>query len=166
MAARKRWGACCRKREVLWGDQTGTASRPCKSYLYVRKWLGCQRPEQSRTACSRIFPVRKQERLRKCWCIHRGKGPVDYIIEKEKIKVSSCLIGMKYPRRFSGKEPSCQKQGAWVQSPCREDPHMGEGNGNSLQYSCLGNSMDRAWPEYNYYESCKESKHNLSIKQQ
>ena len=21
----------------------------------------------------------------------------------------------------------------------------GEGNGNSLQYSCLGNSMDRAW---------------------
>ena len=32
---------------------------------------------------------------------------MDYIIEKEKIKVSSGLIGIKYPRKFSGKEPTC-----------------------------------------------------------
>ena len=32
-----------------------------------------------------------------------------------------------------------------VQSLGQEDPH-GEGNGNTLQYSCLENSMDRrAW---------------------
>ena len=66
---------------------------------------------------------------------------MDYIIEKEKINVSSRLIGMKYPRRFSGKEPTCQAgdMGSipmWGRS-------LSEGNGNPLQYSCLGNSMDR-----------------------
>ena len=34
----------------------------------------------------------------------------------------------------------------WVQSLGWEDPSPGEGNGNVLQYSCLGNPMDRgAW---------------------
>ena len=33
----------------------------------------------------------------------------------------------------------------WIQSLGQEDP-LGEGNGNSFQYSCLENSMDRgAW---------------------
>ena len=33
-----------------------------------------------------------------------------------------------------------------VQSLGREDPSPGGGNGSPLQYSCLGNSMDRvAW---------------------
>ena len=36
-------------------------------------------------------------------------------------------------------------QETWVQSLGQEDS-LGEGNGNSLQYSCLENSMDRgAW---------------------
>ena len=36
-------------------------------------------------------------------------------------------------------------QQIWVQSLGLEDP-PGEGNGNPLQYSCLGNPMDRgAW---------------------
>ena len=36
------------------------------------------------------------------------------------------------------------KQETWVQSLGWKDP--GEGNGNPLQYSCLGNLMDReAW---------------------
>ena len=34
------------------------------------------------------------------------------------------------------------KQETWVQSLCRERS-LGEGNGNSLQNSCLGNPMDR-----------------------
>ena len=39
--------------------------------------------------------------------------------------------------------PAMQETG--VQSLCREDP-PGEGNGNSLQYSCPKNSTDRgAW---------------------
>ena len=33
-------------------------------------------------------------------------------------------------------------QEIWVQSLGLEDP-LGEGNGNPLQYSCLGNPMDR-----------------------
>ena len=37
-------------------------------------------------------------------------------------------------------------QEKWVGSLGQEDP-SGEGNGNPLQYSCLGNAMDRdAWP--------------------
>ena len=37
------------------------------------------------------------------------------------------------------------KQEVWVQSLSQEDS-PGEGNGNPLQYSCLGNPMDRgAW---------------------
>ena len=36
-------------------------------------------------------------------------------------------------------------QETWVQSPSWEDP-LGAGNGNPLQFSCLGNPMDRgAW---------------------
>ena len=36
-------------------------------------------------------------------------------------------------------------QEMWVQSLGQKDP-LGEGNGNSLQYSCLENMMDRgAW---------------------
>ena len=33
-------------------------------------------------------------------------------------------------------------QKIWVQSQGQEDP-PGEGNGNSLQYSCLENSLDK-----------------------
>ena len=37
-------------------------------------------------------------------------------------------------------------QDMWVQSLDREDPFLGEGSGNPLQYSYLENSMDRvAW---------------------
>ena len=38
------------------------------------------------------------------------------------------------------------KQEMQVQSLGQEDPSPGEGNGNPLQYSCLGNPMEReAW---------------------
>ena len=48
------------------------------------------------------------------------------------------------PRWLSGKESACNAEDMssipeWGRSP-------GEGNGNQLQYSCLGNPMDRgAW---------------------
>ena len=35
-----------------------------------------------------------------------------------------------------------ETQELWIQSLSQEDP-PGEGNGNLLQYSCLGNPMDR-----------------------
>ena len=43
------------------------------------------------------------------------------------------------PRWFSGKESACQA-GDWVQSLSPWSP--GEGNGDPLQHSCLGNPMD------------------------
>ena len=58
------------------------------------------------------------------------------------MRVNILLFGL--PRWLNGKEPACQ---------CRRfkrqvfDPGLGrfsrEGNGNPLQYSCLGNPMDR-----------------------
>ena len=41
---------------------------------------------------------------------------------------------------LSGKEPTCQAEGAG--SIPRSGGSPGEGNGNPLQYSCLENSMD------------------------
>ena len=53
------------------------------------------------------------------------------------------------PRLPSGKESTCQAedmQEAQVQSLGWEDPPEKKKNGNPLQYSCLGNPMDReAW---------------------
>ena len=49
-----------------------------------------------------------------------------------------------FPRGSDGKESSCNAGDPGLISGSRRSP--GEGNGNSLQYSCLGNPMDRgAW---------------------
>ena len=48
------------------------------------------------------------------------------------------------PQRFSGKEPACSVEDQGLIPASGRSP--GEGNGNPLQYSCLGNPMDRgAW---------------------
>ena len=49
-----------------------------------------------------------------------------------------------FPGDSVGKESSCQVGDATSVPGLRRFP--GEGNGNPLQYSCLGNTMDReAW---------------------
>ena len=40
-------------------------------------------------------------------------------------------------------------QETWVRPLGQEDP-PGEGNGNSLQYSCLGNPMDRGYSPWRH----------------
>ena len=51
---------------------------------------------------------------------------------------------MRLPRQPSGKEPACQA--GEVGSIPGSGRHPGVGIGNPLQYSCLGNPMDRgAW---------------------
>ena len=45
------------------------------------------------------------------------------------------------PRRLSGKESTCQAGDTGLIPELGRSP--GEGNGNPLQYSCLGNAMDR-----------------------
>ena len=48
------------------------------------------------------------------------------------------------PRYLSGKESTCNAGDTGTIPGLGR--HPGEGNGNSLQYSCLGNAMDReAW---------------------
>ena len=48
------------------------------------------------------------------------------------------------PQRFSGKEPACSVEDQGLIPASGRSP--GEGNGNPLQYSCLGNPTDRgAW---------------------
>ena len=46
-----------------------------------------------------------------------------------------------FPRWFSGKESACQCRDGRSIPRLGESP--GEGNGNPLQYSCLGNPTDR-----------------------
>ena len=46
-----------------------------------------------------------------------------------------------FPWWLSGKEPMCQAEGAGLIPESGRSPR--EENGNSLQYSCLGNPMDR-----------------------
>ena len=51
---------------------------------------------------------------------------------------------MGFPTWLSGKESACQAGDAGSIPGSGKSPE--EGNGNPLQYSCLGNSMDRrAW---------------------
>ena len=48
------------------------------------------------------------------------------------------------PRQLSGKESTCQAGDSGLIPGSGRSP--GAGNGNPLQYSCLGNPMDRgAW---------------------
>ena len=60
----------------------------------------------------------------------------------------SCHLNNGFPGGTSGKNPAsrCRRlRETLVQSLSQQDP-PGGGNGNPLQYSCLGNPMDRgAW---------------------
>ena len=48
------------------------------------------------------------------------------------------------PRWLSGKESTCNAEGAGLTSGLGRSP--GKGNGNPFQYACLGNSINRgAW---------------------
>ena len=57
---------------------------------------------------------------------------------------SALVEGMGFPGGSDGKESACSAGDPSLIPECRRTP--GEGNGNPLQYSCLGNLMDReAW---------------------
>jgi len=51
---------------------------------------------------------------------------------------------MNFPRSLVGKESACNRRDLCLSPGLGRSP--GEGNGSSLQYSCLENPMDRgAW---------------------
>ena len=60
------------------------------------------------------------------------------------IRLDTLYRVLRAPRRLTGKESACQRR------RLKFDPEsgrsLGRGHGNPLQYSCLGNPMDRgAW---------------------
>ena len=63
---------------------------------------------------------------------------IDYIC----VYIQTIVFG--FPAGSDGKESACNVGGSGSILGSGRSP--GEGNGNQLQYSCLGNSMDRgAW---------------------
>ena len=57
---------------------------------------------------------------------------------------NGCSLTIGLPKGFSGKESACNAGDVGLTLGLGRSP--GEGNGNSLQFSCLGNPMDRgAW---------------------
>ena len=63
-------------------------------------------------------------------------------VEDQKFGIAHVELGL--PRWLSGKEPACQAGDMGLIPGLGKSP--GEGNGNPLQYSCLGNLMDKgAW---------------------
>ena len=70
------------------------------------------------------------------------------------------LCGMGLPNQLSGKESTCQAGNACLITEFGLSPE--EENGNSLQYSCLGNPMDRgAW--WSTVHGVAKSRTRLSI---
>ena len=67
----------------------------------------------------------------------------NYIIQKGQIKIL-VLTFLDFPGGSDSKAPACNTGDLGSILQTRRSP--GEGNGNPLQYSCLGNSVDRgAW---------------------
>ena len=63
-------------------------------------------------------------------------------VEDQKFGIAHIELGL--PRWLSGKEPACQAGDMGLIPGLGKSP--GEGNGNPLQYSCLGNLIDKgAW---------------------
>ena len=66
-----------------------------------------------------------------------------------------CTHRCELPCRLNGKESACQCRS------CEFDPRVSkiceEGNGNPLQYPCLGNPIERG--------GCKRAGHTLATKQ-
>ena len=81
-----------------------------------------------------------------CECSHVYQPGQDTEHMASLLEVPSCpsLLNTNFPRCHSGKESICQAGDAGSIPELGRCP--GEGNGNSLQYSCLGNPMEKgAW---------------------
>ena len=72
-------------------------------------------------------------------------------------------LGQEDPRHFSGKKYPCQAGDVGLIPALRRSP--GEGNGNPLQYYCLGNPMDRGSWQATIHGNARVG-HNLVTEQQ
>ena len=74
------------------------------------------------------------------------------------------ILNIGLSRWLSGKESACYWREA--DSVPRSGRSSGEGNGNPLQYSCLGNLTDREAWWVTVHEVTKTVRHDLATKQQ
>ena len=79
--------------------------------------------------------------------------------------VYACVYMYRFPQWLSGKKknPPAKAEDAGLIPGLRRCP--GKGNGNPLQYSCLGNPMDRSQVGYSPRDR-KRVRHDLATKQQ
>ena len=92
----------------------------------------CRRKE---TGCRNLSCYTRGTRECNSWKEIQGPTHVHFIFKQAKLEPDLC-----FPGGSVVKNPPAKQQ-TWVQSLGRSP---GEGNGNPLQHSCLGNSMDRA----------------------
>ena len=68
-------------------------------------------------------------------------GSVYYINKYRLVLLYLFFVKLGFPDSSAGKEPACKAEDLGSIPGLGRSP--GERNGNSLQYSCLGNHMDR-----------------------
>ena len=94
--------------------------------------------------------------------VHQSPGVVDYEIPKSngnmQITLESLCPG--HPQRFSDQESDCIAGDTGDARDTSLIPVLGrspgEGNGNALQYSCLGNPMDKGGWKFAVHGVSKE----------
>ena len=109
------------------------------------------------------------------WWTWRKSGLTEssraFLVETEKGKLEhvnlylifQCILGL--PWWLSSKESACQCDKRDVGLIPRSGRSPGEGNGNPLQYSCLGNSMDRGalWATVHGVAKCDITEYTAHI---
>ena len=134
--------------------RTGSRSSSSKDALPLlsRHWVSSAPPrlmEEEREGAG------KQRRK---WCCRRTGWAARLSLEPPVCR--PFLHAPWLPRWFSGKESTCHAGDAGSIPGSRRSP--GEGNGNPLQDSCLGNPMERgAWHVCNSPWGCKRVRHYL-----
>ena len=108
---------------------------------------------------------------RSYWLSYCHQPPVCRKVRGFSLESNQCFVGFKASiktkvlhRWLSGKESACQAGDARLIPGSGQS--IGEGNGNPLQYSCLGNPVDRGVWWALVHGGCKRVGHDLAMKQQ
>ena len=98
-----------------------------RCYKKMREWI-------SEAPWPSYMPPGTSER--RVWC---GEKTIGLMVKVGSVIYYLCNLGL--PRWLSDKESTCQARDMGLIPGLERSP--GEGNGNPLQYSCLGNPLDR-----------------------
>ena len=90
------------------------------------------------------------------------KSREDMNVLSRKDKTENIYEGIRLPWWLSGKEPAYQAGNSGSIPGSGRSP--GEGNGNPLQYSCLGNTMNRGTWQATVHEVATKQQHEVMDK--